>query len=468
MKFIDLLLMSLGNLSRRKMRTVLTILGVLIGTTSVVTMISLGIGLNELTFETIDKSVSLKSIEVYPMSIYGMDGAQQSKDVYIKDETINKLKGLEHVESVSPILELDGVTLKQGVYEASVTITGVSDEYLDNMKLAFGTKPSHNDKELKLAVGKSLTERFYNVKTKKAFAYTNDIKDLADIDYKKGTFFIVYPNPEQPTPQTNSSSGAETANSESTAEAAVKKYIANISGVEAGEGEQVGDYTSNTMYSSGVYANVDVLISNLRRIYGKKPIPGQPVYKNGKPYSYIIYNKAIVNVDSIDNVVKVQKLIKEMGFEAMAEMEWLQQSQNQTKTMQATLGGIGAVSLFVAAIGIANTMMMSIYERTKEIGIMKVLGCDMNRIRDMFLIESGFIGLFGGVSGVILSYIVAFIINKLGVAEFFFYMTGDLARIPLWLAAVAIVFAVIVGMLAGALPARRAMSLSPLAALRNE
>ena len=468
MKFIDLLLMSLGNLSRRKMRTVLTILGVLIGTTSVVTMISLGIGLNELTFESIDKSVSLKSIEVYPMSIYGMDGAQQSKDVYIKDETINKLKGLEHVESVSPMLELDGVTLKQGVYEASVTITGVSDEYLENMKLAFGTKPSHNDKELKLAVGKSLTERFYNVKTKKAFAYTNDIKDLADIDYKKGTFFIVYPNPEQTTPKGNSSSNSDAPTSEGTAEAPVKKYIANISGVEAGEGEQVGDYESNTMYSSGVYANVDVLISTLRRIYGKNPIPGQPVYKNGKPYSYIIYNKAIVNVDSIDNVVKVQKLIKEMGFEAMAEMEWLQQSQNQTKTMQATLGGIGAVSLFVAAIGIANTMMMSIYERTKEIGIMKVLGCDMNRIRDMFLIESGFIGLFGGVSGVVLSYIVAFIINKLGVAEVFFYMTGDLARIPLWLAAVAIVFAVIVGMLAGALPARRAMSLSPLAALRNE
>ena len=132
------------------------------------------------------------------------------------------------------------------------------------------------------------------------------------------------------------------------------------------------------------------------------------------------------------------------------------------------MGGIGAVSLFVAAIGIANTMMMSIYERTKEIGIMKVLGCDMNKIRDMFLIESGFIGLFGGVSGVILSYIVAFIINKLGVAEIFFSMSGDLARIPLWLAAVAIVFAVMVVMLAGALPAKRAMSLSPLAALRNE
>lgn len=468
MKFIDLLLMSLGNLSRRKMRTVLTILGVLIGTTSVVTMVSLGIGLNELTFESIDKSVSLKAIEVYPMSLYGMEGASQAKDVFIKDETIKQLKSLEHVESVSPILDIDGVILKQGVYEASITISGVSEEYLDNMKLAFGTKPSSKDKELKLVAGKALTERFYNVKTKKAFAYTYDIKDLADIDYKKGTFFMVYPSPEQTTSTGNDSSNSDQSSSDSTTETPVKKYIAHISGVEEGEGENIGDYQSNTTYSSGVYANVDVLITTLRRIYGKKPIPGQPVYKNGKPYSYIIYNKAVVNVDSIDNVIKVQKLIKEMGFEANAEMEWLEQSQNQTKTMQATLGGIGAVSLFVAAIGIANTMMMSIYERTKEIGIMKVLGCDMNKIRDMFLIESGFIGLFGGVSGVILSYIVAFIINKLGVAEIFFSMSGDLARIPLWLAAVAIVFAVMVGMLAGALPAKRAMSLSPLAALRNE
>ena len=459
MKFIDLLLMSLGNLSRRKMRTVLTILGVLIGTTSVVTMISLGIGLNELTFESIDKSVSLKSIEVYPMSIYGMDGAQQSKDVYIKDETINKLKGLEHVESVSPMLELDGVTLKQGVYEASVTITGVSDEYLENMKLAFGTKPSHNDKELKLAVGKSLTERFYNVKTKKAFAYTNDIKDLADIDYKKGTFFIVYPNPEQTTPQTNSSSDSGTSTSEGAVEAPVKKYIVNISGVEAGEGEQVGDYTSNTMYSSGVYANVDVLISNLRRIYGKKPIPGQPLYKNGKPYSYIIYNKAIVNVDSIDNVVKVQKLIKEMGFEAMAEMEWLQQSQNQTKTMQATLGGIGAVSLFVAAIGIANTMMMSIYERTKEIGIRKALGARKSVIMQQFVIEALLTTTIGGVIGIILGTLVSIFIGPM--------MSMDATPA---LSSIIISFSVSVsiGLIFGYMPAARAAKLNPIDALRNE
>ena len=62
--------------------------------------------------------------------------------------------------------------------------------------------------------------------------------------------------------------------------------------------------------------------------------------------------------------------------------------------VQAVLGGIGAVSLFVAAIGIANTMMMSIYERTKEIGVIKVLGCSLRNIKQMFLLEAAFIGIY--------------------------------------------------------------------------
>ena len=70
--------------------------------------------------------------------------------------------------------------------------------------------------------------------------------------------------------------------------------------------------------------------------------------------------------------------------------------RNSLQMIQAVLGGIGAVSLLVAAIGIANTMMMSIYERTKEIGVIKVLGCSLKNIRQMFLLEAGFIGLIRG------------------------------------------------------------------------
>ena len=123
------------------------------------------------------------------------------------------------------------------------------------------------------------------------------------------------------------------------------------------------------------------------------------------------------------------------------------------------LGGIGAVSLLVAAIGIANTMMMSIYERTKEIGVMKVIGCGLFDIQQMFLIEAGMIGAFGGVTGLTLSLIVCIIINK---------VTGTVtAVVPLWMYPASIVFAIIVSMAAGYAPSKRAMSLSALEAIRS-
>lgn len=134
--------------------------------------------------------------------------------------------------------------------------------------------------------------------------------------------------------------------------------------------------------------------------------------------------------------------------------------------IQAVLGGIGAVSLFVAAIGITNTMMMSIYERTKEIGVMKVLGCDLRNIRSLFLMEAGFIGFIGGVIGLILSFSISAVINKIAQSAQE-YMQG-ISYIPLWLVFLSLLFAVLVGMVAGFFPARRAMKLSPLAAIRNE
>lgn len=158
-----------------------------------------------------------------------------------------------------------------------------------------------------------------------------------------------------------------------------------------------------------------------------------------------------------------------MGYQANSMIEGIENQQRQAGMIQAVLGGIGAVSLFVAAIGIANTMMMSIYERTKEIGVMKVLGCDMRNIRNMFLIESGFIGLAGGVIGIGLSYGISYLINHIGgIAQAMSGMEGDISRIPLWLVGLAIVFAIVVGMGAGFMPAMRAMKLSPLAAIRNE
>ncbi len=197
-------------------------------------------------------------------------------------------------------------------------------------------------------------------------------------------------------------------------------------------------------------------------------IPGQPTNKKGKPLNYLTYNRAQIFVDDMEYVPEVQKQIADMGFQVSSQADWMESTKQQSSMIQAVLGGIGAVSLFVAAIGIANTMMMSIYERTKEIGVMKVLGCDMGNIRNMFLIESGFIGFMGGIVGILLSYGISVVINRFVNLEEMNGLTGNLSRIPPWLSVAAVVFAIFVGMAAGFMPAMRAMKLSPLAAIRNE
>ena len=122
----------------------------------------------------------------------------------------------------------------------------------------------------------------------------------------------------------------------------------------------------------------------------------------------------------------------------------------------------------MAAIGIANTMMMSIYERTKEIGVMKVIGCGLKNIRQMFLLEAAFIGLAGGIIGNILSFIISAVINTLLASSGAMGISGNISYIPVWLLLTSIGFAVLVGTAAGYFPAGRAMRLSPLAAIRNE
>ena len=189
--------------------------------------------------------------------------------------------------------------------------------------------------------------------------------------------------------------------------------------------------------------------------------------RNGRPLKRFTYPEAQVFVDDVKNVEDVQAAIQDMGYEAQSNKEFIDQMKKSFAVAQAVLGGIGAISLLVAAIGIANTMMMSIYERTKEIGVIKVLGCDMRDIRRMFLLEAGYIGLLGGVIGNLLSFLASRIINVVakgvpGVGE------TAISVIPPWLAALSTVFAIFIAMLAGFFPARRAMKLSPLAAISNE
>ena len=157
--------------------------------------------------------------------------------------------------------------------------------------------------------------------------------------------------------------------------------------------------------------------------------------------------------------------LKKDGFQVQS-LEIVVEVANRIVTaITVMLSMIGGVALLVASIGIANTMVMAIYERTREIGILKALGTPRREIRQMFMIESGFIGLIGGGTalGIVLNHGIAWYMQRREMP-----LRGDFFTVTFALAAGAILFAAFIGVVAGLLPARRAANLDPLAALRHE
>lgn len=446
MRFIDLLRMSAANLWRRKLRTFLTVLGVIIGTASIVVMISLGLGLSKSTMEQYEQSGGLTTITVYE----GMTSETDQSAGKLTDNTVEEIQNISHVEIVSPVLSMTPIA-KAGVYECYLSVRAMSIEALEKMDipLSEGSSLPTDPDNLEFLYGNQVIMDFYNAKTNEYFYGTGE---TADIDLVNDPLFFIMDTDAY----WNSQYGGT--DEEGNPIKQPKKYMYPSSGIVAGSSDEYNEY------SWYAYCNIDALKTQLKKIFKNRAIPGQPTNANGKPYKEWYYSEMYVNVDDLENVLEVQKQITDLGYSAYSNAEWIEQSQEQMGMIQAVLGGIGAVSLFVAAIGIANTMMMSIYERTKEIGIMKVLGCSLGRIRDLFLMEAAFIGLSGGAVGLLLSYGISVLINTL-LGESY---GGSISYIPAWLVLVALVFAVVIGMLAGLMPALRAMKLSALSALRNE
>lgn len=451
MRVSDLWYMSISSLWKRKVRTVLTVLGVVIGTASIVVMVSLGLGLNRSTMADIEANGGLTTIEVMEKDRYttGKDSESSKEIKHLDDALVEELTRIPHVKVAAPVLSIS-VLAKCGAYENYFSVQGMSLEGLKemNMPLAEGRLPGENTAQPEFVYGNQILAGFQNPKTNQGYWYTGE---MPDINLMEDPIFLIY-DTEAYYQSQNQEAGMQ-------AVKPPKKYLAQSCGLTEGGPE---DYRS---YSWTVYCEIESLKKQLKHIFKNKPIPGQPLTASGKSYKQMYYNQINVTVDDMEFVSEVQSFITELGYQAHSNSEWVASMQKQYGYIQAVLGGIGAVSLFVAAIGITNTMMMSIYERTKEIGVMKVLGCDMKDIRRLFLMEAGMIGFLGGVTGMGLSFLISFVINRI-VASMGTEMM--LSYIPLWLSAASLLFAVFVGMVAGFFPALRAMQLSPLAAIRSE
>lgn len=445
MTFRDLIRLVLSNLRRMKARVAMTATGVVIGTASVVVLVSLGAGLQQRATESLYSFGGLTELVVYPSYDMakmegrgGGGGSQPQQRVVLNDKMLALFRQISNVAAVTPIEYLQGGEVRLGSQTSYISIVGVDPEAfaLAAPTVVSGTLDLGRGK---IVIGANVPENFINW-----MDYNPDMpRPTPPAVMGEMLRLVVYPfstGDTMPTPSF------------------VRLQV-------AGQLKAQG-----YMYDYSAFMSLKDVLDLNTRISGQRPNKD----KDG-------YSQVIVKVDKANQVLAVEQAIKEQGFEVQSARSQLEQINSFFLVIQAILGGIGAVALLVSAFGIANTMMMSIYERTREIGLMKALGASNQDVMSVFLSEAGGIGLLGGIGGVLLGLGLGGLANLAG-SSFLSGQIGQflggggpggaasttLAHTPLWLPPFAIVFAALIGVISGVYPALRAAALSPIIALKYE
>jgi ABC-type antimicrobial peptide transport system permease subunit len=183
------------------------------------------------------------------------------------------------------------------------------------------------------------------------------------------------------------------------------------------------------------------------------------------------YEAAVVRVTDPKHLTQVRQKITELGFGSFSIVDEIDQIRTVFLIIDSVLGLLGGISLLVASFGIANTMIMSILERTREIGIMKAIGAEDREIKLIFFVEAAVIGVTGGVIGVLVAWGIDGLANRLAY-RFILKPQGasfiDFFSLPIYLSVGAILFALVVSILAALYPASRAARIDPVRALRHD
>lgn len=449
MNIKDIVIMSLHNLFRRKVRTLLTVTGVIVGAAAIIVMISLGIGMNKSLDDTIAEMGDLTVIELNTYSyIIDDDGNYEDRRNLLNDELVSKIKKMDGVVAVSPFVSLyENRIIANRIYELQgQQIYGVDPEALEKFgyELEYGTFPKKG-------------ETFLLFGTDTYFRFRNPDKPIRDY-YKE-----FYNNDGTPKPP---KVDITTANIQMSGYSWNEQRPYNFKKYRVDNVGIMKPMDNDWMTQYCIFADIDTV---------KRIILENAKANNNRDVKTDEYETIKIKAKDIQAAERIQTELDEIGVTTYGLSDMRESMQKQQGTLQMILGGIGAMSLIVAAIGIANTMIMSIYERTKEIGVMKVLGCKLSNIKAMFLIESSAIGFIGGIFGVGLSYLASFLMNKfmngssLGSAAGMVSATDSaVSIIPFWLVALSIVFSTVVGLISGYLPARRATRISALEAIKSE
>lgn len=443
---IDLLRLIFGNLNRRKARVALTAIGVIIGTAAIVVLVSLAIGLQKSANEQLYGIGDLTQIQVMPAYDEGMGGpvmgggggesgkgSGPQKARVLNNQAVEELRAIPGVDSVIPRdYMMVSMVIKYGRLETGAGITGMAITDLAELGMEAAQGSTRLEKGA-IVIGPMIARNFYDPRARPGSEPPSP-PDLFDKTLKFTLF------------KWDNATSLEIRKS-------LNYRVVGILKETRGESDW------------SIYMRLDEV--KLLNEWGQN----RRINYNKDGYSQVI-----VKVNDVEKVLEVNQQIQDLGFQAFTPQSFLQGINNFYLVLQIIFGGVGAIALLVAAIGIANTMTMSILERTREIGLMKAIGATNRDVLAIFLGEAAGIGFIGGLGGVLFGWLAGQGINIIAIV----YMAGQSAQgggpppgslavyTPEWLPVFALLFSTVIGLLSGLYPALRAATMIPVLALKYE
>ncbi len=392
---IQYIVLTIKNLTFRKMRTFLTLLGIIIGITAIVALVSIGEGMTKAVNDQFDR---LGADKIFVASMISAGGAGQG----LNDEDLRRIEKVRGVKFVTPVVSLTAGSKFKGE-EKAISITGVPSKEAEQTfadarayRMQKGRWIGPGDRK-KATIGFKIHDDYYRVKV--------DVGDKLEIQGNEIEVVGIF--------------------------------------ADSGDNDQ----------NNRIYMDFDYL----REIMNK----GNQI------------TSMVVRVDDVSQATAVSIRIEEVlkknhdtdSFVVLTSEQLVKQITDSFKVVQVVFGGIAAISLIVGGVGIANTMIMNVVERTREIGIMKATGARGSHIIKMIVVESGIIGILGGGIGIFIGYLISLGINV--AAEQYLGPNILSTAVTPALAVFALGFSFIVGVVSGLYPAIRASKLDPIIALRS-
>lgn len=494
----DLIRVSLGNLWRRKLRTALTTAGVVIAIGAFVTMLSLGAGNQQMITQEFEDSGLLSAVQVYPKSPEGDEGragegvAGEEADGVdapppLDDDAIAELAGLPGVRLAYPFQDFD-VEVAHGEYtvEAGAQARPPGAESVRLFSQMAAGEPLAEGDDRGVLVAERLLRQLGFERPEEMVGETIRVS-VRSVSPDSG-FARVFEGLEPRVRAEWETVEPDSLRSRTYVEMRLREE-ASLAAQRFLDG-YMNDLrvTEDTLTVRGVLKGHDrrarrpllIPVETARRFAASGPSAAPtellPSVLRGdlflRPEDRLdrSYSQATLVLTATASHPAIVDSVEARGFRAFSYTAEFVQMRRAFLFFQLGLASVGLVALATAALGIANTMVMSVSERRREIGIFRSLGAEDSDIRTLFLVESGAIGAVGSATGVLLGWIVA----RVGSAIAQEIMRRqeipplDLFATPLWLVGLAIGFGTVIAVLAGWLPAARAARIDPVQALRND